>query len=68
MRKYYLDGFAISFRNGLYYDETGDYSFTTPYTFDEYIDFLNGKDSQVKREGKLVLGYHEKPVTRISME
>lgn len=66
--KDYLDGFTMSFRNGLYYEETGDYSFTVPYTFDEYIDFLNGKDSQVNREGKLVLGYHEKPVTRINME
>ncbi|MCX4254952.1 MAG: hypothetical protein OSJ63_06820 [Bacilli bacterium] len=53
--KNYFDGFALSFRNGLYYDETGDYSFTTNYNDIDYINFLNGTDSQVNHEGKEVI-------------
>lgn len=54
--KNYFDGFAISFRNGLYYKETGDYSYTTNYNAHNYEDFLEGQDNQVNHEGKLVLG------------
>lgn len=53
--KHYFDGFALSFRNGLYYDETHDYSFTTNYSNADYINFLNGTDNQVKHEGEEVL-------------
>ena len=60
--KDYLDGFTISFRNGLYYEETGDMSFTTDYTVDDYYKFLTTFDSQVSREGELVLGYQRKPL------
>ena len=38
-----------------YYDETGDYSFTTNYNDIDYINFLNGTDSQVNHEGKEVI-------------
>lgn len=53
--KNFFDGFALSFRNGLYYDETGDYSFTTNYSSENYVNFLNGTDNQVKHEGEEVL-------------
>ncbi len=53
--KNYFDGFALSFRNGLYYDKTGDYSYTTNYSASDYIKFLEGLDSQVKHEGEEVL-------------
>lgn len=39
--KHYLDGFTISFRNGLYYEQTGDFSYTTSYNVDDYIRFLS---------------------------
>lgn len=53
--KNYFDGFALSYRNGIYYDETGDYSYTTPYTPQNYMDFLEGHDSQVNHESEKVL-------------
>lgn len=60
--KLYLDSFTISFRNGLYYESTNDFSFTTPYTLDDYTKFLIGEDSQIKHEGRENLGFQEKPL------
>lgn len=60
--KSYLDGFTISFRNGLYYEKTQDFSYTTEYTIDDYIKFLTGEDSQVNHEEKYCLGYQRKPL------
>lgn len=65
--KDYLDGFTISFRNGLYYEETNDFSFKTEYTFDDYINFFNGKDSQLKHEDRHVLGYQQKPLSKYDL-
>lgn len=53
--KDYFDGFALSFRNGHYYEETKDYSYTTNYSSNDYINFLEGTDNQVNHEGKRVL-------------
>lgn len=66
--KHYLDGFAISFRNGLYYEKTNDFSFNTNYTADDYRNFLNGNDSQLNHEGKIVLGYQEIPLENHKMK
>lgn len=60
--KHYLDGFTISFRNGSYYEQTGDFSYTADYDIDTYIKFLSGEDSQVNQEGREVLGYQKKPL------
>lgn len=66
--KNYFDGFALSYRNGLYYETTNDYSYTTPYTSKEYLKFIShdNKDSQLKREGEEVLGFQKsfKPTTK----
>lgn len=61
--KAYFDGFTISYRNGLYYEETQDYSYTTNYTADDYRNFLAGLDNQINHEGANVLGYQLKPCT-----
>ena len=52
----YFDGFAISYRNGLYYQETNDYSYTTGYSEDDYYDFIYGRDNQVNHEREELLG------------
>lgn len=62
--KNYLDLFTISFRNGLYYEQTRDYTFKTDYTIEDYINFLTKKDSQVKREGIEVLGFQKRPLKK----
>ena len=62
--KTYLDAFTISFRNGLYYEQTNDYSYKTNYTITDYINFLSGIDTQIKHEGKEVLGYQKRPLRR----
>ena len=55
--KNYFDGFALSYRNGLYYQETNDYSYTTNYKAEDYIRFLNGEDSQINHESIENLGF-----------
>ena len=62
--KRYLDAFTISFRNGLYYENTNDFSFKTNYTIDDYISFLKGNDNQVKHEGYENLGYQKRPLKK----
>ena len=59
--KQYLDGFAISYRNGLYYENTNDYSYTTNYSAKDYENFLKGLDSQITHEKISYLGYQRKP-------
>lgn len=60
--KTYLDAFTISFRNGLYYENTLDFSYTTEYSLDDYIRFIHGDDNQINHEDKLYLGYQSKPL------
>lgn len=60
--KAYFDGFAISFRNGLYYELNKDYSFQTNYTAEDYYNFLNGYDNQINHETELVLGFQKVPL------
>ena len=58
--KNYFDGFALSYRNATYYEDTLDFSFTTNYTPYDYIRFINGEDSQLNHEGIDRLGYQKK--------
>ena len=54
--KAYFDGFALSFRNGLFYQALGKSDYSTPYTADDYYSFLYSDDSQLKREERFYLG------------
>ena len=58
--KNYFDGFALSFRNATYYDETDDFSFTTLYSPYDYMRFIDEEDSQLNHEGIERLGYQKK--------
>ena len=60
--KLYMDAFTISFRNGLYYENTNDFSFTSSYSVDDYIKFLRGVCSQLSIEGEENLGYQRRPL------
>ena len=62
--KTYLDGFAISYRNGIYYATTNDYSYETDYNIEDYIRFLKGEDNQVNHEGKKCLGYQRRLINK----
>lgn len=53
--KNYFDGFALSYRNGHYYEQTNDYSFTTNYSLNDYQNFLTGQDNQINHESPEVL-------------
>ena len=59
--KNYFDGFVLSFRNGLYYENSNPI-FITDYTDSDYKDFLSGKDSQLRKEGEKVLGTQRFPL------
>ena len=48
--KNYMDGFALSFRNGLYYERNGETEFKVPYTFLDYKKFLMGEDDQIRQQ------------------
>lgn len=60
--KAYFDGFSISFRNGIYYEDMKDFIFKTDYQVEDYISFLNGKGSQLEREPVLSLGRQMRPL------
>lgn len=60
--KLYMDGFALAFRNGLYYENNGTLDVSVPYTFDDYMRFLKGDDHQINHEGEECLGVQNKPL------
>lgn len=60
--KDYLDGFALSYRNGLYYQKTEDFSYETRYSVNDYKNFLNGWDSQLNHESRLFLDSQKIPL------
>ena len=65
--KAYMDGFALSFRNGLYYEETRDFTYTTDYTTEDYLRFLFGEDNQLHYEEESYLGFQNRPLKNIHM-
>lgn len=60
--KAYFDGFAISFRNGIYYENMKEFIFKTDYQVEDYISFLNGDGSQVEKEPVISLGRQMRPL------
>lgn len=54
--KNYFDGFAISFRNALYYYDLGCLDYSTNYTANDYENFLFGDDDQGRHEPLEYLG------------
>lgn len=60
--KNYFDGFTLSFRNGLYYEQTNDFSYETDYTKKDYIRFLSGLDNQLNYEAEECLGFQKRPL------
>lgn len=65
--KHYLDGFTLSFRNGLYYEQNG-ISYTTPYTYEQYLDFLYADASLTDYEDRSLLGYQKRPLHNPNFE
>ena len=60
--KNYLDGFTLSYRNGLYYEETNDFSYTTNYNANDYQNFLKGQDNMLSYEPIRHLGFQTQPL------
>ena len=60
--KHYLDGFTLSFRNGLYYDWLGKVDYSVGYTADDYVEFLTGEDYITNYEPVEGLGEQETPL------
>lgn len=58
--KMYFDGFAISFRNGLYYEDLKSAIYETEYTASDYLNFIEGNDSQYNHEEREYLGRQKK--------
>lgn len=66
--KHYLDGFTLSYRNGIYYEKTDDFSFTTPYTVDTYMDFISYCGDMLDYEKEETLGYQYRPLKNPKMK
>lgn len=66
--KNYFDGFALSVRNGLYYESNGKVDYYTEYTADDYLKFLGGYDSMFNHEPREFLGRQIKPLKDPHME
>ena len=58
--KAYLDGFTMSYRNGLYYQDH-DYD---GYSIDQYIEFLSEEKSMADYEDREGLGYLKRPIKK----
>lgn len=65
--KAYLDGFLLSFRNGLFYERTEDFSFIANYTASDYRNFFYGDDDLFQHEKKEELGFQLKPLSNPNM-
>ena len=61
--KHYLDGFTLSFRNGLYYEWLGQVDYSVGYTASDYLEFLNGDDLMTNYEPEDGLGKQEGTLT-----
>lgn len=61
--KNYFDGFALSYRNGLYYEQNKDNKYTTNYTYIDYLNFINGQDNQINHESIETLGIQKRPLS-----
>lgn len=48
--KNYFDGFALFYRNGIYYDQKGIVDYQTDYTIEDYENFITKKDNQGNHE------------------
>lgn len=60
--KHYLDGFTLSFRNGLYYDWLGKVDYSVGYSASDYLEFLNEDDFITNYEPIEGLGEQEEPL------
>lgn len=65
--KHYLDGFTLSFRNGLYYDWLGSVDYSVGYTVSDYLEFLNEDDFITNYEPLEGLGEQEEPLKNRSL-
>lgn len=65
--KHYLDGFTLSFRNGLYYDWLGQVDYSVGYTVSDYLEFLNGDDYITNYEPREGLGEQATPMLNKSL-
>lgn len=64
--KCYLDGFALSYRNGLYYDDEDYPVYETNYDYNKYKDFIYGFDNQLRHENIKWFGIQLKPLKDIN--
>ena len=65
--KHYLDGFTLSFRNGLYYDWLGKVDYSVGYSASDYLEFLNEDDFITNYEPLEGLGEQEEPLKNRSL-
>lgn len=62
--KNYFDGFCLSYRNGLFYEWIGEVDYTTPYTVEEYFNFLSGEELLFDYEPIEFLGEQQEPLKK----
>lgn len=60
--KNYFDGFALSYRNGLYYEWIGKVDYMTPYSVSTYFDFISGDKLLFDYEPVEFLGEQQEPL------
>lgn len=66
--KHYLDGFTLSYRNGLYYERTGDFSYTTAYDVETCEQFISYGRDLLDFEDEETLGYQYTPLKNPKMK
>lgn len=63
--KNYLDGFTLSYRNGLYYEWIGSARYEVSYTIDDYFKFIEGEKVLFDYEPIEFLGEQSKPLNNL---
>ena len=66
--KAYFDGFALSFRNGKYYEQVGKCNYKTNYSSLDYESFALKRSSQLDIEKISCLGYQTSPLKDSSFD
>lgn len=63
--KNYFDGFCLSYRNGLFYEDKSEVLYTTPYSVEDYFDFLEEKELLFDYESIEFMGQQDKPLKNV---
>lgn len=64
--KNYFDGFLLSYRNGLYYEKSGETDYSSSFSVEDYFSFINEEKCLFDYVDVSLLGFQEEPLYDIN--